>query len=115
MIERYDDIPQEDREPLERWFNSEPDAKDKYQLLALYNADAFQHWTCPMCGEEMAEGDPDRAGLDWGNFQGVCNPDYSFFGDSEIFTKEFTRDCCNACRATPTRFFPTGNHCGRRA
>ncbi len=94
-----------------KWFNrTEPDAEDMGLLLALLNAGAFRHWHCPMCGDPVYDGDPDAAGLSWDHFQGVLNQNFSYFGDSDIFTKQFIRACCDTCRCFPTRFFPGEAH-----
>ena len=103
--ETFDDLPTEDREALIKWFNSKPSEDDEIRLLTLFNVGAFHYWDCPMCGENCFEGDPEQAGQSWDHFQGAQNPDYAFFGDPDIFTEEFTRDCCDACRCRPTQFF----------
>ena len=109
--EEFDDLDTQTQKDLIEWFNrKKPDEGDKRRLIMLLKEDCFEAWDCPMCGERCYEGDIERAGLSWGDFQGVCNPDYSYYGNTEIFTEEFTKRCCDACRCRPTQFFPYDGH-----
>jgi hypothetical protein len=105
--ETFDDLPSDAQEALLKWLNLvKANEDDKARLLTLWNAGEFRAWRCPMCGEECFEGHPEEAGLSWDHFQGVLNPNGSFFSDDDIYAEEFIRFCCNTCRRYPRRFFP---------
>jgi len=69
----WDDIPEEDREPLCYWYNRSPlDVGDRARLTALYRNGKFAHWYCPECGDDIYVGHPD----DWRHFQGVLQSEH---------------------------------------
>lgn len=98
-IQAWEDLDSYVQEDLLKWLNvSEPSEDDKARLIALYNAGQFHAWNCPTCGERVQSGDPD----DWEHFQGVWQPDYSYFGDSDLYTEETISQQCDTCRCGRT-------------
>jgi len=85
---------QEDtKRDLRTWFNSEPDYADMTCLSRLYLTGRFKAWDCPECGERVYWGSP----INWDNFQGVCQADYtSYPGDLEKYTPEYNEQMCDS-------------------
>ncbi len=109
-IEKWESLESSIRDDLVAWFNiTEPDDGDLDRLAKLFEEGGFESWDCPMCGDRCYNGDVEQVFGEegWNHFQGVCNPDGSYYGDLDIFTEDFTRRCCDTCRCHPTQFFPS--------
>lgn len=91
----WEELPDYVQADLLEWLNiSEPDADDRERLTSLYDAGQFHAWNCPTCGERVQSGDPG----DWAHFQGACQPDFSYFGDRDLYTEETITQQCDTCR-----------------
>jgi hypothetical protein len=92
---RFDDLVYEIQMDLLEWFNvKKPSEGDKQMLLELYQAEKFKAWNCPGCDERVYRGEPDS----WGNFQGILNQDFSYFGNKNKYTEEYILALCDDCR-----------------
>lgn len=90
----------ETQEALTDWYNStDLRFEEAIKLHQLWVQDAFEYWTCN-CGVECQHGEPEDAGLDWGDFQAISNQDYATYpGDSETYTEEAIKRQCDTCRS----------------
>ena len=95
--ESFANLPDYIREDLLEWFNiTAPTAADLDRLAELYESGRFHAWNCPTCGKRVQSADLDDD--EWHHFQGVRQPDYSYFGDRDIFTEETIQRQCDTCR-----------------
>lgn len=95
-ITMFDDLPDQLQTDLTDWYNrAELDDDDKRIPTDLYARGRFHAWNCPTCGERVQKGDPEE----WGDFQGVCQPDYtSYPGDADVYTADHILRQCDSCR-----------------
>lgn len=69
---------------LLRWFNGEPSEEDITRLQELHTQGGFDSWTCPECGDDVLQGDPE----DWSDFQGADQVDFASYPPSEDYVAE---------------------------
>ena len=82
---------------LLEWLNlTEPDEDDKARLITLYESGRFHSYNCPTCGTRVQSADVEDQ--EWEHFQGVRQPNDSFFGNSDIYTEETISRQCDSCR-----------------
>lgn len=92
MKTNFSNLDRQTQKDLIEWLNvRNPDGADKRRLAALYNDGGFKAWDCPNCGDRVFLGEPD----DWGNFQGVCQADYTSYPAAGSATEAW----CDHCRA----------------
>ena|SRR3990167_5633859 len=102
VSERWSDLPDYVQTDLLEWLNlNEPGDDDRERLLDLYDSGRFHAWNCPTCGARVQSADIDDDGESWAHFQGVRQPNFSYFGDSDIYTEDTIRHQCDTCRCHP--------------
>lgn len=95
---KWADLSDQQQDDLTEWYNIRPedmDDEDRQRLADLAGAGRFRAWNCAECGDRVRQGAPE----DWGNFQGVQQPDFtSYPGDGERHTPEYLSWMCDSCR-----------------
>ena len=91
---KWSDVPEDAQRDLLEWFNcSKPDAADKKRLASMYFNGRFHAWNCINCGDRCYYGDPD----DWSHFQGVLQLDFTSYPGCDSKPDRIVR-MCDHCR-----------------
>jgi len=107
-MEPWDELDGEIQEALLAWFNcTVVSDQDKLRLAKLVSEERFWHWDCILCGQECNHAEPTEE--EWPHFQGCSDDlDWTYFGNSEVYTRAALTAMCNHCRGFKCCELPEG-------